>query len=376
MTTAEAWVGKPGRSRPRLRAVPTVRLAKHTLRLSDGHHVQALVAGHGMPLVVVHGFAAEALLYSQSLSRLVSMGFKVVAIDTAGHGGTAVLPRDGLQLGAYSRLLGRAVSELGIRRAVFVGHSMGGRLVTELAAQEPERVVALLLVDAIVGDTWDRIMTACRWWPPLLGAFGTAALVDGMSNVSFDDMSQTAKLTSLWARTVAGDLTRPWQLLNPFLSVLRSSNSAPLLDRLRVEEVPTFVIHGDEDYVVPVSSARDAAHRSGGDLVVVEGASHSWMLKDPEMLPSIMGALLRGRLGAAYETALVDAGLDPGSATIADIERTFYEPGAPVGAFTPELCFARSDRRCTPRYRFTVKPATPVPSNVVPITERLQGTAD
>lgn len=347
----------PGVPRARLRVVPTVRLARHTLRLSDGHQVQALVAGHGMPLVVVHGFAAEGLLYAQSLSRLVSMGFKVVAIDTAGHGGTAVLPRDGWDLAAYSRLLGRAVDELGIRQAMFVGHSMGGRLVAELAAQDPSRAVAVLLVDAIVGDTWDRIMSACRVWPPLLSVFGTAALIDGMTNISLDDPQQTAKLASLWSRTLVGDLSRPWQLLNPFLSVLRSRQSAPLLDRLRDRDVPVVVIHGDHDFVVPVASAREAAARSGGDLVVIEGASHSWMLKDPETLPAIMGGLLRGRLGEAYDSALTRAGLDPGSATIADVEGAFYEPGARACQFTPELAFARSNRRWNPRYRFRIEPA-------------------
>ena len=141
--------------RPHLRSVPTVRLSKHRIQLSDGHSVQALVAGRGVPLVVVHGFAAEGLLYAQSLSRLVSLGFKVVAIDTAGHGGTAVLPRDGLELSAYSRLLGRAISELGIRRAVFAGHSMGGRLVTELAAEDPDRVARyneLLRIEETLGE--------------------------------------------------------------------------------------------------------------------------------------------------------------------------------------------------------------------------------
>lgn len=370
MSSAEAWGwNSRGENGNGLRAVPTVRLARHTLRLSDGHQVQALVAGHGMPLVVVHGFAAEGLLYAQSLSRLVSMGFKVVAIDTAGHGGTAVLPRDGMQLAAYSRLLGRAVTELGIRRAVYVGHSMGGRLVTELAAGEPDRAVAVVLVDAIVGDTWDRIMSACRWWPPFLSVFGTAALVDSMTNISLDDMNQTAKLTSLYARTFFGDVTRPWQLLNPFLSVLRSSESGPLLDRLRAEGIPTTVIHGDRDYVVPVSSARDAARRSGGDLVIVEGASHSWMLKDPETLPAIIGTLLRGRLGEAYEDALNTAGLDPATASTSEIEAAFTEPGATVTSLTPELQFARSDRRRAARYRFRVEPVHD-DGNVVPLMDR------
>lgn len=354
MTSAEAWEWSRDPSWPRRRAVPTVRLSRHRIRLGDGHSVSALVAGRGVPLVVVHGFAAEGLLYAQSLSRLVSMGFKVVAIDTAGHGGTAVLPRGGLELAAYSRLLGRAVDELGIRRAVFAGHSMGGRLVTELAASDPERAVALLLVDAIVGEAWDQIVFACRLCPPLLGVFGTAAVLDGLATISLDDTHQAVKFARLWVRTAWSDVSRPWQLLGPFVSVLRSPGSRLLLERLAEAEVPVFVLHGDRDFVVPLASARDAARRSGGDLVVVKGGSHSWLLKDPETFPSIVGQLLRGRLGEAYEQALVDAGLDPASATTDEIEDALYVPGAPVRALTPELAFARSDRRRVPRYRWEV----------------------
>ena len=48
------------------------------------------VAGTGVPLVVVHGFSAEGFLYAQSLSRLVKMGFRVIAIDTALDNGLAL----------------------------------------------------------------------------------------------------------------------------------------------------------------------------------------------------------------------------------------------------------------------------------------------
>ena len=345
----------PAKPRRRaLRSVPTVRLSRHRIQLSDGHSVQALVAGRGVPLVVVHGFAAEGLLYAQSLSRLVSLGFKVVAIDTAGHGGTAVLPHDGLELAAYSRLLGRVVAELGIRRAVYAGHSMGGRLVTELAAEDPQRAVAVVLIDAIVGDAWDQIVTACKWWPPLLSVFSTAAVVDSLATLSLDDTPQTAKLARLWARTAWGDFTRPWQLLMPFLSVLRSPGSREMLDTLHRSGVPVVVLHGDRDFVVPIAAARDAARRAGGDLVVIKGGTHSWLLKDPESFPAIMAELLRGRLGNAYEAALVDAGLDPGTATTAEVEDAFYAPDARVRALTPELAYARSDRRAEPRYEWAV----------------------
>jgi pimeloyl-ACP methyl ester carboxylesterase len=335
-----------------------VRLSRHRIRLADGHVVSALVAGRGVPLVVVHGFSAEGLLYAQSLSRLVSMGFKVVAIDTAGHGGTAVLPRDGLELAAYSRLLGRAVDELGIRRAVFAGHSMGGRLVTELVAADPSRAIAVLLLDAIVGDTWDNIVTACRWWPPLLSVFASAAVIDSLTTLALNDATQMAKLARLWGGTAWGDLTRPWQLLNPFISVLRSPGSRSMLEGLRAAAVPVVVIHGERDLVVPLATARDAARRSGGDLVVVKGAGHSWLLSDPETFPRIVGELLGGRLGDAYERALVDAGLEPGSATTDEIEDALYAPGAPVRALTPELDYLRSSRRRVPRYRWEVRSAS------------------
>ena len=80
------------------------------------------------------------------------MGFKVVAIDVAGHGGTQGLPTDGARIDAYVDLLRRVLDELGIRRAVFAGHSMGGRLVAQLAAEDPDRAIAVILIDAAVGE--------------------------------------------------------------------------------------------------------------------------------------------------------------------------------------------------------------------------------
>src|SRR3954453_607712 len=138
MVSEPATEAPQPRSTERGRA-PAPRLARHTLELEDGHHVRVAIAGRGVPLVVVHGFTAEGFLYAQTLSRLVSSGFKVIAIDTAGHGGTEGLRVGGGDLGGYAELLGRVVDHLGVKRAVFAGHSMGGRLVTELVARRPEK---------------------------------------------------------------------------------------------------------------------------------------------------------------------------------------------------------------------------------------------
>ena len=57
-------------------AVP--RLARHEVVLDDDHRVGVAVCGQGLPVVLVHGFTAEGILYAQTLSRLVRMGFKVI----------------------------------------------------------------------------------------------------------------------------------------------------------------------------------------------------------------------------------------------------------------------------------------------------------
>src|SRR4051794_8149232 len=150
--------------------VAAPRLARHTVRLDDGHRVQIAVAGRGVPFVVVHGFSAEGLLYAQTLSRLVSAGFKVIAIDTAGHGGTAGFASGGGDMAGYGELLGRAVDHLGIKRALYAGHSMGGRLVSEGIGREPKRAIAVMLIDAIVGGAWDRKVALPRFVPPVIGA--------------------------------------------------------------------------------------------------------------------------------------------------------------------------------------------------------------
>jgi hypothetical protein len=129
---------------------------------------------------------------------------------------------------------------------------------------------------------------------------------------------------------------RPWRLLGPTVSILRSRGSGEILDRIRESRVPLFALHGDRDYGVPLATARDAARRARGTMVVVKGASHSWVLKDPETLPAIVYDLLGGALGDAQRQALLDEEVAPG-ASLDEVEAALYEPDAPVLAMTPEM---------------------------------------
>lgn len=311
-------------------AVP--RLARHSFTLADGHRVGLTVSGRGVPLVVVHGFTAEGFLYAQTLQRLVSKGFKVVAVDMAGHGGTQGLPLSGGHLGDYAHLMGRVIEELGIRKAVIAGHSMGGRVTAQLAAQQPQRTVAALLIDAIVGDQWDLMVNVFRVNPFLLAPMGAALALDAMATLPLvHDPRQAAKLGKLLMPTLVGHAVRPWRLIGPATSILRTKGSRGILDALALEEVPTFVLHGDRDLIVPFVTAKSAAKRANGQLITIKRGGHSWLLRDPETLPAIMDDLLRGRLGDAIREAIGAAG----AVSTAELESIFYEPDAPILALSP-----------------------------------------
>jgi pimeloyl-ACP methyl ester carboxylesterase len=332
--------------------VEAPRLARHTFTLSDGHKVGLAVCGRGVPLVVVHGFTAEGFLYAQTLNRLVRRGFKVVAIDMAGHGGTQGFPSSGAHLGDYAELMSRCIDELGMHKAVLAGHSMGGRVVAQLAARHPDQAIATLLIDAIVGETWDRMVNVFRFSPPLLGVLGVALFADTVSTLPLlANPEQARKLGRLVTPTMLGHALQPWRLVGPAVSILRSRGSAKILDALAVQEVPTFVIHGEWDMIVPMRTAREAAEQANATLVTVKQASHSWMLKDPETLPEIVAELLEWRLGDAIRAQLQGAG----AGDVDEIEAILYEPEAPILELTPESTATGATVPVVqPRYRWTI----------------------
>ena len=338
-------------------AIEAPRLARHQVVLSDGHLVGVTVAGRGVPLVVVHGFSAEGFLYAQSLSRLVKMGFRVIAIDTAGHGATQGLPLSGQNLDDYAELLGRVIDELGIERFIVAGHSMGGQLITRMAAARPDRVIGVVLIDAIVGDTWDRMVQLFRVAPPLMNVVGGLLMLDSITVApAFSDPRQAVKLLRLVAPTLAGHMLQPWRLLGPMLTILRSRASRHALDLLHEHAVPVFVLHGSWDLAVPHRTARDTARRTDGVLVTIEHAGHSWILRDPETLPAIIAELLASELGDSIRSSLRAAGVRRRYPTLEDVERVCYRADPPIFALTPADSAAKViGRHRRPRYRWHIE---------------------
>jgi pimeloyl-ACP methyl ester carboxylesterase len=280
-----------------------VRLAHQVVTLDDGHKVGVSVGGHGVPLVFLHGLGLSGRAYVRMLSRLAGMGFLVVALDAPGHGGTPNLPRNAADLAHRVELTLRTLDALGIEKAVFMGHSMGGRMTIQLAAIAPERVLAAVLLDAAAGAPFDDSIRD----PVRSPRRAARALFDAAYDAHGDPRQLPAPernrylrmMTAAWARNVLTPLGFP----AAFRAIIASGDYTPMLDAMRESRVPTIVVHGEKDLVVPFVSARDMAERTDGALYRVPGAYHSWMLTHPRQGADMVRQLLAAELGDALRAS-------------------------------------------------------------------------
>ena len=240
------------------------------MTLDDGHRVGVTVGGRGVPLVFLHGIALSGKAYVRLLSRLAGMGFLVVALDAAGHGVTPNLPRNAADLSDRVDLTLRALDALGVRRAVFMGHSMGGRMVIQLAAVAPERVLAAVLLNAAAGSAFDQSIRA----PVRSPRRAARAVLNAAYDAPGDPRRLPAEERKRYMRQMASELARnartPLGLPGAVRAIVASGDYTPMLEAMRENEVTTIVVHGENDLVVPFESAEDMADRA--DAHALQGA--------------------------------------------------------------------------------------------------------
>src|ERR1700722_9809925 len=122
-----------------------------------GRRVNYGVAGKGLPVLFVHGWALGSHAYKRALKGLGRLGCRVFAPALPGFGGTAGLPGGACDLAAYAAWTGSFLDAVDETEPVLaVGHSFGGAVVAKLAHDFPERVGYLVLINAVGGGIWSR----------------------------------------------------------------------------------------------------------------------------------------------------------------------------------------------------------------------------
>jgi pimeloyl-ACP methyl ester carboxylesterase len=255
-----------------------------------GHRISYRTAGQGPVLVLIHGIAGSAATWDDVLPWLAER-YCVVAPDLLGHGGSAK-PRGDYSLGAYASSIRDLLGVLGHTRATVVGHSLGGGVAMQFAYQHPERCERLVLVSSGgLGREVHAMLRAAalpgaEWVLPLLCARGVRDAVDGVAGVlSRLGLRAGPDLEEVWRGfTSLADAGGRQAFVHTVRTIIDAGGQrVSAADRLYLaSEVPTLIMWGERDPMIPVAHAH-AAHAAipGSRLELFSDAGHFPHRDDP-----------------------------------------------------------------------------------------------
>jgi pimeloyl-ACP methyl ester carboxylesterase len=237
----------------------------------DNVHIEYRVLGHGEPAVIlIHGWACDANYWNEQFDALKSR-YTVVAVNLAGHGGSASNRTD-WSIANYAADVAAVARQLPNPRLVLVGHSMGATVALAATPLIGSRVIGIIAVDALrsVGQ------------PPL----GPREVEQRVAPFRADFVGETRKLVSeslfprnanrVLVRKVAYDMSlEPPAVAVPSLQALLSLDLAALLPAIHV---PVYAINSD---LLPTDAARIRKSIPNFTLDVLDHSGHFLMLEDP-----------------------------------------------------------------------------------------------
>ena len=213
-----------------------------------------------LPIVILHGWGAHIEAVGPILAALAGAP-DLIALDLPGFGESEP-PPEAWDVDAYANFMIAFLDELGVPRAHLVGHSHGGRVSIAIAADRPERVGRLLLVDSAGlrpkrGWRYRRRVAVAK-----LGRL--AARLGGAPGRRLQER--------LRARVASRDYLEASEAMR---GTFRAVIAADLSDRLRRIAAPTLLVWGDRDEDTPLWMANRMEELiPDAGLVVLEGAGH------------------------------------------------------------------------------------------------------
>lgn len=280
-------------------------VAQRLLALDDGHRVGVTVIGDGVPLVFLHGVALDSNVYLPFLRKVSALGFRIIALDAADHGKTTALPT--VDFNEAVALTIRSLEALGIEDAVLVGHSMGGRMALEVAARQPDRTIAAVLLDAAAGTEFENHARMSVSSMPGFIRGSRAAVRDVVGEWMRCGMRDRRRYTRSAIRVSRHWVRHPHQLRAAVHAIVQSRSSTETLREVKSQAVPLFVVHGEHDGFVRWQNAEDIAALGGAKLYRVIDGRHSWMVADPRRGAEAFAMLLSEELGTVIEAYRVGA---------------------------------------------------------------------
>lgn len=250
------------------------------IKTKDGTHLFYKDWGKGQPVVFSHGWPLSSDAFEDQMFYLASRGYRCIAHDRRGHGRSSQ-PWSGNDMNTYAEDLNTLVEALDLKEAIHVGHSTGGGEVARYIAQYgTKRVAKAVLISAV-----PPIMLKTSGNPGGLSLSVFDGLRDGVKadrSQFFKDLSLPfygynrpgAKVSegarqSFWLQGMRAGFPAAYFCIKAFSETDQTED-------LKRMSVPSLVIHGDDDQIVPFADAGELQAKliPNATLRVYRGAPH------------------------------------------------------------------------------------------------------
>ena len=277
-----------------------------TITTKDGTQIYYKDWGEGPPLVFSHGWPLSADAWEDQMIFLAARGYRCIAHDRRGHGRSGQ-PWNGNDMDTYADDLAELVAALDLRDAIHIGHSTGGGEVARYIGRHGTgRVAKAVLISAV---------------PPLM--LKTAANPGGLPISAFDEL-RAAVLTD--RAQFFKDLSLPFYGFNrPGAKIseglrdsfwlqgmlcghkaaydcIKAFSETDLTEDLKKFDVPTLILHGDDDQIVPIGASALLSSKivKGATLKIYPGAPHGMpsTLKD-RVNEELLAFIAHGKVATA-----------------------------------------------------------------------------
>lgn len=241
----------------------------------QGRPASYAVAGAGMPVVLLHGWALGQHTYRAVIEAIAAQGCRVIAPTLPGFGGTAGLPGDQFSLRGYAHWVAELLDSLEVEEpVVVVGHSFGGGVSVRFAHDHPTRVRSLVLVNSIGGSAWSS--------GGAVRSIAERPLWDWGLHFPGDvwPIKQATRVLPVLVEDLLPNVLRNPRAIVKVANLARRADLRDELEMLRDGGMPITIIWAARDGIIPRESFEAMCVASGIDGTIVEG-SHSWLLADP-----------------------------------------------------------------------------------------------